>query len=170
MTEWKYLERPPFDTRQVIAAHWVKDIPLVVELGSYKTPIHNFLSATQRAILVDERCDAKTDYKTYVIKSAYPAELPLSGEDSYAVILLGLHLQMREDGWQKLYGLINNSKALVIEFPPEHIASQRQHDLILKNTNKKVVHTVTLDLFANDFGDLTGSAPLMAVRRMFLLE
>ena len=168
MKEWKYLYSEAFKTRYVLASYFVKDYPLVIELGGYKTPISGFLEKT-KSIVIDPRTEPlKTEFTTHI--KDYFQNVNLDIKEDYAVVILGIELQMSVEQWKKVYSLLNNSKITVIEVPIEHIHSRNQLKMILDNTNLKIDLTIAMDLSNNNFGDMSDSAPPKCKRTIYTLK
>ena len=165
---WKYLYSEAFKLRSAIAAYLLRDCPTNIELGGYKTPISGF---------VNDKTVFSMDPRTEELHDGNIHHLPIRFQDwqwepikPYGVVMLGLELHMEEDAWKRLFTLIEESAATVIEIPNEHIHSVNQLDRILQNVSKTITTKVTLDLNGNDTGDLTGSAPPKYIRQIQLLS
>jgi hypothetical protein len=166
-TEWKYLESPAFFARQMIAAGNLRDMDLIIELGAYKTSLRPFADCP--VVCIDERLKNSTHFQD--IGENFPASrLNVPESKDVGVVMLGMDMRLDAAGKQALYDLLNKAKRVVIEFPPAHKPSVTQLQDVLSNTNKKVTQEIGLDLTNNDFGDLSGSAPVMANRRVYILE
>lgn len=172
MTNWKYLEHPAFNSRQTLAAGNLRDVNIVIELGSYKTSIRPFLHVDQTCYCIDPRLEGHHPYdikETFPTKAGIPTWL-LCQPHGYGLVMLGMDLALSDSGRHELYELINGARRVVIEFPPAHTPSVIQLEGINRVTNKSIKMTIGLDLRDNDFGDLSSSAPLMAERKLFVLE
>lgn len=168
MAEWKYLYSKPFQIRYVIAAHYLKDCPSIIEIGGYKSPITDFLSHPFKQVvsvdpLIEPRREqrilhAKEDFRTFNFT-------PYT-KDPYALVILGLDLPMD----MKLYYLAAGARRLIIEFPPKHPPSKLQFDTLVESLGLNIELKVGLDLSGNDFGDLTGSSPVFPHRELYVLS
>lgn len=168
MIEWKYLWSEPFKSRSVLAAYFVRNCNTVIEIGGYKTPISSFLPSNKKCIVLDPRTESfeSENVKHLQINFEDWNDVP---EQPFGLVILGIELHMQEDGWQKLFALIEKSEITVIEVPIEHIHSVNQFNRILENTSKKVDSKILLDLSGNNFGDLQGSAPPKTLRQINVL-
>lgn len=169
MIEWKYLWSEAFKSRSVLAAYFLRDCSTIIELGGYKTPISQFVSKDKKVIVIDPRTDPIDLDNTKHLQISFESwhgEL----EQPYGVVILGIELHMQNEGWHKLFNLIENSEIAVIEVPIEHCHSVDQFNIILQNTNKKITSKILLDLSGNDFGNLDGSAPPKTLRQINVLS
>ena len=132
-----HLSGPGAAIRQVLAAHFVRDCEHIVEIGGHIRPVTDYLTHAPNSVL---SVDPKTP--------AYEAEM-LNGKPcrvrhvarkfqevaydyaprSYGLVLLGYSLKpfgSREPLGQLLFGLIDNAKTVVLEYPPalERASSQ----------------------------------------------
>lgn len=167
MIEWKYLNSDAFFMRHILAAYYVKASPFVIELGSYRTAIAPFLT-NQFCYCVDERLEVPDSANTRIIKENFPCSTELVTKQPYSVVALGMDLQMKDE--TPLYKLIEGAETVVLEFPPSHFPSVKQFARILDKTSKRVYTHVELNFSNNDFGNLSGSAPVMPVRKLFVLR
>lgn len=171
MTEWKYLYSDIFRLRHIVAAQYLKKLGTVIEIGGYVDPITNYLGRKQNIVVLDERLP-QSIYTRRIkhIQQNFPFDFEIRTPQNYGILMLGMHLEMSDEGWQKLFNLINGSKVTVIEVPTEFIPSNNQLLNITTSTNKKVSAQVELDFSGNDFGDLTDSAPPFVKRKIYIFK
>lgn len=170
MIEWKYLKHPVFNVRQIVAASYIPATSsAVIELGCYETLTAPFLTRPHYTVGIDSRLK-DTEWLSQAIRENFPVaiKLPAWTQDRYSVVILGMDLELDDAGREALYALIRYAETVVIEFPPQHKPSVEQFEGILKHTERKVRHKIIFDFSENDF-DLEGSAPLMAVRHLYVL-
>lgn len=168
MKEWEYLWSEPFKSRSVLGAYFLRNCPTIIELGGYKTPITNFVTPEKKVFVIDPRTDellCGNVQQLTVRFEDWQGEL----EKPYGVLILGLELHMPEEGWVKLFNLIEQAEVAVIEVPTEHIHSVQQFARICQNTTKKRAVRINLDLYDNDFGDMNNSAPPKCLRQINVL-
>jgi hypothetical protein len=120
---------PASEVRQVLAAHFVRDCPHILEIGGHIRPITNFLTHHPLSVTsVDPKTPAfeaeglngrpcrvrHVDKKFQQVDYGYAPK-------SYGLVLLGYSLKpfgQREPLGQLLFSLIDNAKRIVIEYPP----------------------------------------------------
>lgn len=168
MKEWKYLYSDAFKIRYVVAAHFLRDCPLVVEIGGYKTPISGFLKPGIKSVVIDPKTDPYEDQFTKHIKDHFQ-NVKLELSEPYGVAILGIEIHLQPEQWESLYEFLRKSQKVVVEVPVEHPPSVNQFEQILLNTGLKIKVAVKMDLSDNDFGDLTDSAPPKCKRNVYLL-
>lgn len=165
--EWKYLESDAFKSRYVLAADFMKDMDLVVEIGGYKTPIVDFLQDDVAAISIDPLSQQRTFGNKRVVSKFYIDNSFLPKVNDYGVVLIGMHLEaLSEEVWSNLLDLIAGAKKVIISYPICWDPSRIQHERICNAVPAMSLHKkILLDLEGNDFGDLEGSWP-PRVKRM----
>ena len=166
--EWRYLESEAFKMRYVVAADYMKDMDLVIEIGGYKTPITNFLPASVAAINIDPRSRSKEFDNKKVISGYYPRDFKMPIVEKYGVVLIGMELYgFTESDWDSLLNLLEQAEKVVIGYPQEWAPSISQHRRILENTGLELKKKVLMDFTGNDFGDLNNSWPPRSKRLQF---
>lgn len=169
--EFSNLELEIFKTRSAIAAYLLRNCEEIIEIGSYKYPIFNFVDTKKIFVTA-------IDPRTPEVQTESVCCLPILFQDwdvqlhraSYGVLLLGLDLHMPAHGWDKLCKLINASKRTIIEFPPDYKESVAKFERIMDNVDKRVTMTIMLDLSQNKFPHFEKSWGLFPVRKLCVLE
>jgi hypothetical protein len=125
-----HLSGPTAAIRQVLAAHFVRGCPHVLEIGGHITPITPFLTHHPLSVLsVDPKTpDFQADELNgqpcrvrHVSKKFQEVDYDYAPR-SYGLVLLGYSLKpfgRREPLGQLLFSLIDNAKTVVIEYTPE---------------------------------------------------
>lgn len=177
---WKYLESRAFSMRYVLAAHFVKDCPTVIEIGGAKTPIDTFLTGSHKSVIVLDPFIRESHINTLDGRHCAVSHMRARFQDvdwlispgtCYAMVMLGLEIQgMESQHYDVLYRLINQAKVTVIEFPTSWGPSREQFEMIKNNTQTRVVFHTKLDLEGNDFGNLENSWPPRCDREIYVLE
>jgi len=162
---WPYLESELFQSRYVLAAFFLRGLPLVIELGGYKTPVTCFLEPGQVGVVLDGLLEPGMVGRHYHLAERFPPRAwPVRLGKPYGVLLLGLELHLTEEHWEALYELLRGAERIVIGVPVQHVTSTQQLKKILENVELREVLTVGLDLRGNkDCGDY-------AERRLHVLE
>jgi methyltransferase family protein len=178
--EWKYLSAGCFQSRNVLAAHFLKDCPTVVEIGGWRNSIDRFLTGRHRAVLVVD--PLIRDHTRGELNGA-PCRVRHIGArfqdlwwqiirpGEYGLAMLGLDMEGLSDADTRvLWDLIDNAKTTVVEFPTSWAASRTQYDHLRAHTHVCERIRIALDLSNNDFGDLTNSWPARTDREMHVLD
>ena len=137
-----HLAGPSASVRQVLAAHFVRDCPHIIEIGGHIRPITPFLTHRPQSVLV---VDPKTDpYEADTLNDApcrvrhVAKKFQEIGYDyaphSYGLVMLGYSLKpfgRHEPLGELLYSLIDRARVVVVEYPPEldRASSQVPHIL-----------------------------------------
>jgi hypothetical protein len=135
-----HLSGPAAAVRQVLAAHFVRECPHIVEIGGHIRPVTPYLTHRPRSVLV---VDPKTDPYEAEELNGHPCRVRHVARKfqeitydyvprSYGLVMLGLSLRpfgTREPVGTLLYSLIDNAKIVVVEYPPalERASSQIPH-------------------------------------------
>jgi hypothetical protein len=132
-----HLSGPAAAIRQVLAAHFVRDCPHVLEIGGHRRPVTGYLT---HAPLSVTSIDPKTaEYEAeelngrpcrvrHIARKFQDVELDLAPR-SYGLVLLGYSLKpfgKREPLGDLLFSLVDNAMVVVIDYPPalDRAASQ----------------------------------------------
>lgn len=125
-----YLSTEAAQTRCVLAAHFVRDCPHVVEIGGFRTPISLYLTGAHESVTVLD--PLMREYEARSLNGA-PCEvrhLPKSFQEtdlewpqgSYGLVMLGSSLKHfssepveQERQWGRLARLVSDSRVAVIE-------------------------------------------------------
>ncbi len=125
-----HLSGPAASIRQVLAAHFVRECPHVVEIGGHIRPVTPYLTHRPLSVLsVDPKTpdfeagelNGHTCQVRHVSRKFQEVEYDYAPR-SYGLVLLGYSLKpfgSREPLGQLLFSLIDNAKVVVIEYPPE---------------------------------------------------
>lgn len=143
-----HLSGPAAAIRQVVAAHFVRECPHIVEIGGHIRPITGFLTHRPLSVL---SVDPKTASLEAEELNGYPCkvrhiarkfqEVAYDYEPhSYGLVLLGYSLKpfgSREPLGQLLFSLIDNASVVVIEYPPELERASSQVPAIISRPTLK---------------------------------
>lgn len=148
--EWPYLTSEALKSRYAIAAYLLRGSPMIIEIGGYKTPISDFILDT-KVIVIDPKIIPKKEKKVLHVS------LKLQDWDDreinakpFDLIILGMDLHLDDQGWKKLYKLINLSRKTILEFSMSYKPALEQFKKICENITKKPTLTIKLDLSEND--------------------
>lgn len=108
---WPYLLEDSFQVRHQIAAHFLKDLPQIVEIGGYLKNISSYLSQDQHYIGLDPLSPHVNEHN----KKIYPVSYELLNtsvlKDTYGLACLGLDFPLYDD----LLDIIEKSSIVVLE-------------------------------------------------------
>jgi hypothetical protein len=167
-----HLSGPAAAIRQVLAAHFVRHCPHVVEIGGHIRPITPYLTHRPLSVL---SVDPKTDPYQSDTLHGFPCDvrhLDRKFQDvkfeyspgSYGLVLLGYSLKpfgQRDSLGELLFSLIDNANIVVLEFPPELDRASSQVSQILARPGLHI--ECSLEIVLDDEA-IRGSA---YARRMF---
>lgn len=171
-----HLSGPGAAIRQVLAAHFVRDCPHVVEIGGHVRPVTDYLTHTPLSVLsVDpktppleaEELNGRPCRVRHVSRKFQEVEYDYE-PGSYGLVLLGYSLKpfgSREPLGQLLFGLIDNARTVVLEYPPALERASSQVPSILSRPSLKTVCSFEI---AIDDAEIGGSS--YARRRFHVLK
>jgi hypothetical protein len=153
-----HLSGPGAAIRQVLAAHFVRDCEHIVEIGGHIRPVTGYLTHTPRSVLsVDPKTPAY-EAETLNGKPCRVRHVPRKFQEveynyeprTYGLVLLGYSLKpfgSREPLGQLLFGLIDNAKTVVLEYPPAlERASSQVPEILSRPTLKQLCgFEITID-------------------------
>jgi hypothetical protein len=178
-TEWKYLQTDAFTTRNVLAAHFVRDCETVVEIGGWRNPIDGFLTGPHRSVLVvdpfirdaeREELGGRPCRVSHVRARFQDLAWQIVRPGEYGLVILGLEIEGLSDAdYRVLRDLVERARTAVLELPTSWEASREQYERITGGADVRERARVLLDLSGNDFGDLTGSWPPRGERELHVL-
>jgi hypothetical protein len=152
-----HLAGPAASVRQVLAAHFVRDCPHIVEIGGHIRPVTDFLTHQPQSVL---SVDPKTPAYEAEALHGHPCKVrhvPKKFQEvdydyaprSYGLVLLGYSLKpfgSREPLGQLLFSLIDNARVVVIEYPPQLERATSQVPSIVSRPSLTVHCSFELDL------------------------
>ena len=171
-----HLSGPAAAVRQVLAAHFLRECPHVVEIGGHIRPVTDYLTHHPLSVLsVDPKTPA---YQAETLKGqpCRVRHLPRKFQEvdydyepgSYGLVLLGYSLKPfggREPLGQLLFSLIDNARVVVIEYAPQLERATSQVPSIVSRPTVQVHCSFELDLHDEA---ITGSP--FARRRFYVLH
>lgn len=125
-----YLTTEAAQTRCVIAAHFVRDCPHVVEIGGFKTPVSLYLAGGHESVTVFDPLMSDYEARSLNGRPCRVRHLSISFQDSeidlergsYGLVMLGCSLKHfsdepaeHEKQWRKLTGIVERAGVAVIE-------------------------------------------------------
>ena len=171
-----HLGGPAAAIRQVLAAHFVRDCAHVVEIGGHLRPITPYLTHCPESVLVVDPKVEPLEFDTlngapcrgrHVARKFQELDYDLA-PGTYGLVLLGLSLKPfgRQDPLgPKLFGLVDNAKVVVIDYPPQLDRASQLVPHILARASVRL--RCSIDMRLHD-GMIEGSP--YAERRFLVLE
>ena len=114
--------------RQVLAAHFVRDCPHIVEIGGHLRPVTDYLTHAPLSVLsVDPKTRRSRPTTAWPAVPCAPCAAKVPGgrvrlcAGSYGLVLLGYSLKPSAAANRSAncsFRLIDNAKVVVIEYPP----------------------------------------------------
>ncbi len=135
--KWDYLKSGAFKkARQERVAQMVQYCDTIIEIGGGQTPMSGFLPKDKKVIVIDPRIKRKEEENITHLSMGFEKwhEQPVS--TNYAVIILGLRLQMPDGAWQRLHDLIERSSMTVIEHSAQDKCAKKQFKDIKSSCTK----------------------------------
>jgi hypothetical protein len=176
--EWRYLRSEAFSVRNVLAAHFVRDCPTVVEIGGWHTPIDAYLTGAHDAVVVVDPFIREATLeelggrpcRVRHVRARFQDLAWTVRRDDFGLVILGLDLEgLSADDEQALTELVRRARTTVIEFPSSWGPSRVQYERLLAESGADVRVRTRLDLAGNDFGDLSNSWPPRVERELYVL-
>lgn len=178
--DMNYLLSEGARTRYVIAAHYLRDCPVVVEIGGFKTPVTGYLTdAPKRVLMVDpivpeyhaqelHGSPCRIDHVRARFQE-YAFDLP---EGEYGLVCLGLSLKHfgaddveRARQWAKWLDLVGGSRVAIIEFAVDWALGRELGHRTLAETRGELVVQMDMDL-----SESPGMDTVHARRRLIVLR
>lgn len=152
LKQWNYLASPPFQMRYMLAAGLLRKFENILEIGSYKTPLFQYLDDdAKRVISLDPMIfeDSKGPNQESRCLDYRAMELdPFKGAP-FALVILGLDLTVS----YKLKLFIKQAEVVVLEYPEDETwkRSRETFDALAQELGLNVLARVNMNLENNDF-------------------
>ncbi|MGE0212840.1 MAG: hypothetical protein AB7S41_14180 [Parvibaculaceae bacterium] len=155
--EIPHLSGPAALVRQVIAAHFLADCEHVVEIGGHLRPVTPFLSHGPESVLVldpkvvpyeSNELNGRPCRVRHLARKFQEVEFDFKPR-TYGLVLLGYSLKpfgQREPLGELLFGLIDNARVTVIEYPPALERASSQVPFIIARPTTRVRCSIGLTL------------------------
>jgi hypothetical protein len=180
--EWEYLLSEPFKARNHLACAWCRDSQSILEVGSYRNPIHEFYSggAAELITLVDPKADTFDEVRNIngrgvrVIshgEKLHEIDIP----DHDTVIALGLGIPDPKEGhnqsYQALKNLCKNASTVILEGSVEWPETVEQVEGIIEvlDQHEKIVD-IQIDYSGSDVKDVNAPGKVYDDRRFVVLK
>lgn len=181
--EWAYLSSIPFQSRYALAAWQVDDLPDVVEIGGYRTPITHFLRRPHRSVTVLDPLITPFEAESLngepcVVRHAacFFQDWPRWPE-RYALVLLGLDLELYEISrarrrrvLEQFTPVVRGAERIVMEIPLDWAPSRWLGRWIEETTGYNRTMDVVLEIRGDLGVDLSNSWPPIRRRRVVVLQ
>jgi hypothetical protein len=155
----QHLEGPASSVRQVLAAHFLRDCPHIVEIGSHTSPITPYIVHRPLSVLC---VDPKTPPFESECLHGHPCKVRHIARKfqnveydyqphTYGLVLLGYSLKSygrKEPLGELLFSLIDNARIVVIDYAPELERASSQVPLIVTRPSLSAV--CSFDIKLND--------------------
>lgn len=180
---WPYLESEALKSRYVLAGAWLADAGTIVEVGSYRTPIADFVHGTGKTIVCVDPLILDPGKSVVAGNTIERLQADFDGFDyeryagaDYAVVFLGMDMTAPDKmevetarSIARFLHFVSRAKTAVVEVPIHWSPAARQLDALLSALRPKIEIDVTLDLSATAFDE--GAPPASRlVRRMLKLS
>jgi hypothetical protein len=150
--QWNYLASEPFQVRYMVVAGLLRRFRNILEIGSYKTPVFQFIDdAAKRVLSVDPMVldETRSPVQGSVALDYRCLEVPPFGGEPYALVILGLDLPISG----KLHRLLRDAEVVIIEFPEDRQwkRSRETFDKLMAELPLAMLLKLHLDLDGNDY-------------------
>jgi hypothetical protein len=153
---WGYLDTEPLQMRYVLAAHFLRGVEDVVEIGGYRNNvITNFLTGHHRSVTVyslDEEFEAMTAdvlngaaCRIRHVRDFFQNHEPAAA--GYGLVALGLEIH---GPIEPFCALVRDSSIAVLEVPVSHQPSADCLDHVLRSVPSRLRCRIDLDFSANE--------------------
>lgn len=153
---WGYLDTEALQTRYVLAAHFVKQVKNIVEIGGYRSNvITNFLTSRHDSVTVYS-LDAEFEPLEHNTLNGAPCQVRHIADffqahshpnEDIGLVVLGLEII---GDIEPFLALLRKAKVAVIEVPEEHQPSLEHMNLMFQNVETHIKCQVNLDLSPNE--------------------
>jgi hypothetical protein len=172
----QHLDGPASSIRQVLAAHFLRDCPHIIEIGSHTSPITPYLTHRPMSVLC---VDPKTPPFESESLHGHPCKIRHIGKKfqsveydyqphTYGLVLLGYSLKSfgrDEPLGELLFSLIDNARIVVIDYAPELERASSQVPVIVTRPSLSAVCCFDIKL-----SDLQINDSPYAIRRFHVLK
>lgn len=145
--KWPYLTSGAFKkARQERVAKMVQSCDTIVEIGGAGAPMSGFVDRNKKVIVIDPEIRRKEEDNITHLRMGFEKwnEWPVS--KNYAVVILGLQLEMPDGAWKKLHDLIDRSAITVIEYSAHNKEAKKQFRDIRASVNKEWAEPEELEI------------------------
>jgi len=153
---WGYLDTEALQTRYVLAAHFVRNVRNIVEIGGYRDNlITRFLTGTHDSVSVYS-LDAEFESLEKETLNGAPCRVRHVSDyfqnyshatESLGVVVLGIEIV---GDFEPLCSLLRNADVAIVEVPIDHAPSVECLNAILARTDLRVACQINLDLAPNE--------------------
>lgn len=181
--EWHYLATPAFQTRYVLAAHYLDDLDDIVEIGGYRTPITGFLRRPKRSVTVLDPRVAPLQQDQLLGQPCRVRHVPTLFQDfhdwpeRYGLALLGLDFELyeltrrqRHAVLQQFEAVVRRADRIVVEIARDWPASRWLADWVQRTSGFHPTLRVTLTVEDPIEVDLNTSWPPIRKRTFRVLS
>lgn len=150
--QWNYLASEPFQLRYMMVAGLLRKFRNILEIGSYKTPLFQFIEDAEKHILsVDPVMEeaTKSDRQKSCMMDYRSLPMDPFGDEGYALVVLGLDLEITP----KLKHYVQQAEVAVIEYPEDAQwkKSREKYEILKRDLELHELSSVHLDFDDNDF-------------------
>ena len=179
--EWDYLLSEPFKARNHLACAWCRDAKSILEVGSYRNPIHEFYDSGTAELITVVDPKAETFEETRNIngrdvqivslgEKLHNLEIP----DHDAVIALGLGIPSPKDAfnesYQDLKNLCKNASTVVLEGAVDWPETVEQIEGIIDVLEHQKVVDIQIDYSGSEVRDENAPGKVYDNRRFVVLR
>lgn len=155
--KWPHLKAPAFKkARQEHVAQMVSNCDTIIEIGGAGAPMSGFVPKDKTVIVIDPKIRRKEEGNITHIRCGFEEwdEQPIS--KNYAVVILGLQLEMPDGAWKKLHDLIEGSACTIIEYAAQNKKAKKQFKDIKASVSKVWQEPQEIEINGHELAQLRG--------------
>lgn len=154
-----YLKSPAFKKeRQERVAQMVQFCDTIIEIGGGQTPMSGFLPKDKKVIVIDPHIKRKEEQNVTHLSMGFEKWNEQPTSTNFAVVILGLHLQMPDGAWKKLHDLIDRSSITIIEYSAlDKCAKKQFKDIKNSCVSKQWAEPEEFEINAQELAKFKGS-------------
>jgi hypothetical protein len=167
---WSYMASEVFQTRYLVAAHYLRNCDHILEVGGCSTPITNYLQGAHASVTVVDPLVEPLESNTLNNQRCVVRHLPQrieeyspSGRENGFVALGMPQLPL-----EPVLTVMRTCDISVLEFPVRFLPSCLMFKAVLDSGSFDVSARIVLDLSRNDIGNLHD--PALTERHLFVLR
>jgi len=171
MNRWHYLTTPPFKARYVLAAHWLRHLPVIVEVGGWKNCVAEFLPSGSPAVvyavdplLAIPEFPAVVQFKKE-LKDIQLPQLP----KPYGVVALGFDVE-EGPNFETLVGLAEEADTIVLESALRYPPSADGVEMLIARLDRSLHLTLKMDMTGSPLELPPDSSRPFLERQMYVLK
>ena len=169
MNRWEYLSTLPYKLRYLIAAHYIKHLPVVIDVGGYKNTVAEFLGAVE-VHAIDPLLEVSSLLPTYSYRQEIKdVDFGFIAGRPFGLVVLGFDIAAGPN-MDKTIWLAQRASTIVLEAATKHPPSLAGVVFVQNTVQRRKVLELDMDFSGNHLDIPTDSFPPFPHRRMVVLQ